>query len=185
MGLPLERNGQQVSIGYHERLDLLGAVDYLKSRGINRVGVLGFSMGGAVAISTAAQSEDIRAVVSDGSFARLGNAIAAGVRERGLPSWVTAWASPPIICLVSLRLGDWLPRADPIRWVDQIAPRTLLITHGGLDPYVPLAEVQELYAKAGEPKELWVVLEAGHRQVDRHRPDEYRARLSAFFDRRL
>jgi hypothetical protein len=45
--------------------------------------------------------------------------------------------------------------------------------------------VQELYAKAGEPKELWVAPEAGHRQVDRQRPDEYRAKLLAFFDKWL
>jgi alpha-beta hydrolase superfamily lysophospholipase len=177
--------GQRVSMGYHERLDLLGAVDYLKGRGIDRVGVLGFSMGGAVAISTAPQSEAIRAVVSDGAFARLGSAIASGARERGLPGWVAAWASPLIICSASLRLGAWLPKADPVRWVDKIAPRALLIVHGGLDPYTSLAEVQELYAKAGEPKELWVVPEAGHRMVDKRRPDEYRARLLAFFDKWL
>jgi alpha-beta hydrolase superfamily lysophospholipase len=150
--------GQRVSMGYHERLDLLGAVDYLKA---------------------------IRAVVSDGAFARLGNAIASGARERGLPGWAAAWASPLIICLASLRLGAWLPKADPVRWVDKIAPRALLIVHGGLDPYTSLAEVQELYAKAGEPKELWVVPEAGHRIVDKRRPDEYRARLLAFFDKWL
>jgi dipeptidyl aminopeptidase/acylaminoacyl peptidase len=177
--------GQRVSMGYHERLDLLGAVDYLRSRGIDRVGVLGFSMGGAVAISTAPQSGAIRAVVSDGGFARLRNAIAAGVRERGLPSWVAAWMSPLIVCFAGLRLGAWLPRADPIRWVDRITPRALLIIHGGLDPYVSLAEIEELYAKAGEPKDLWVVPKAGHRQVDRQRPDEYRARLLAFFDKWL
>jgi len=177
--------GQRVSMGYHERLDLLGVVDYLRSRGIDRVGVLGFSMGGAVAISTAPQSEAIRAVVSDGGFAQLGNAIASALRERGLPSWVAALVGPLIICLASLRLGSWLPRADPTRWVDRITPRALLIIHGGLDRYVSLTEVQKLYAKAGEPKELWVVPEAGHRMVDKQRPDEYRARLLAFFDRWL
>jgi len=177
--------GRRVSMGYYERLDLLGAIDYLRSRGIDRVGVLGFSMGGAVAISTAPQSEAIRAVASDGAFARLRSAITSGARERGLPGWVAGWVSPLMICLASLRLGAWLPKADPIRWVDKVAPRALLIIHGGLDPYVSLAEVQELYARAGEPKELWIVPEANHRMVDKQRPDEYKARLLAFFDKWL
>ena len=177
--------GERVSMGYHERLDLLGAVDYLRSRGIDRVGVLGFSMGGAVAISAAPQSEAIAAVISDGGIARLGNAIAGGVKERGSPSWIAAWVGPLIVCFAGLRPGAWLPKADPIRWVDKIAPRALLIIHGGLDPYVSLAEIEELYAKAGEPKELWVVPEADHRRVDRHHPDQYRARLLAFFDKWL
>jgi alpha-beta hydrolase superfamily lysophospholipase len=174
--------GRRVSMGYYERLDLLGAVDYLGRRGIDRVGVLGFSMGGAVAISTAPQSEAIRAVISDGAFAKLESAIASGARERSLPGWIAVWASPLMICLASLRLGAWLPRADPIRWVGKIAPRALFIIHGGLDPYVSLAEVQELYAKANEPKQLWIVPEAGHRTVDKCCPDEYRAKLLAFFD---
>ncbi|MBX3064149.1 MAG: alpha/beta fold hydrolase, partial [Anaerolineae bacterium] len=44
-------DGDMVTMGALEVNDLLGALDYLdEQRGINRVGVLGFSMGGAVAL---------------------------------------------------------------------------------------------------------------------------------------
>jgi len=49
-------------------------------------------------------------------------------------------------------------------------------------PFVPTAEVEELYAKAKEPKELWIVPEAGHREVDLCRPEEYLAKVLDFFD---
>lgn len=177
--------GQHVSMGYYERQDLLGAVDYLQSRGIDRVGVLGFSMGGAVAMATAPHSEAIRAVVSDGGFARLSNAVAAGVRERGLPDLLAPLVTHPIIWLMGLGLYCSPSEADPIRWVDKIAPRALLIIHGALDPFVTVEQARELYAAAGEPKEIWIVPEAGHRQVDRRHPEEYRHRVLAFFDQWL
>jgi dipeptidyl aminopeptidase/acylaminoacyl peptidase len=177
--------GQHVSMGYYERQDLLGAVDYLEKRGIDRVGVLGFSMGGAVAMATAPHSEAIRAVVSDGGFARLSDTIAAGVREQGLPGFLASLVGHLIVRLMGLRLGCSPSGADPICWVDKIAPRGLFIIHGALDPFVAVEEARELYAAASEPKEIWIVPEAGHRQADRHHPEEYRHRVLAFFDQWL
>jgi len=58
-------DGERVSMGALERQDLLGAMDYLAGRGIERAGVLGFSMGGVVAILTAPLDERIVAVASD------------------------------------------------------------------------------------------------------------------------
>ena len=185
--------GQHVSMGYYERQDLLGAVDYLRGRGIDRVGVLGFSMGGAVAMATAPHTEAIRAVVSDGGFARLSDAIAAGVRERaassrsgqGLPGFLASLVGHLMIWLTGLRLGCPLSEADPIRWVDEMAPRALFIIQGALDPFVTVEEAGELYAAAGEPKEIWIVPKAGRRQADRRHPEEYRHRVLAFFDQWL
>lgn len=177
--------GQWVSMGALERLDLLGAVDYLHGQGIERVGVLGFSMGGAVAMSTAPLSGAIAAVVSDGGFARLERAVAAGARQQGLPAFLVSLFGRVVVWLAGLRLGVRLSETDPIRWVDKISPRALFIIHGGRDPYVSTEEARQLYRRAGEPKELWVVPEAQHRQVDAHCPQEYRQRVLDFFDRQL
>jgi dipeptidyl aminopeptidase/acylaminoacyl peptidase len=177
--------GRHVSMGYYERQDLLGATDYLQSRGIDHVGVIGFSMGGAVAMATAPHTEAIRAVVSDGGFARLSDTIGAGVRAQGLPGFLTSLVGHLILWLMGLRLGCSLSEADPIRWVDKMAPRALFIIQGALDPFVAVEEARELYVKAGEPKEIWIVPEAGHRQADRRHPEEYHRRVLAFFDRWL
>ena len=66
-----------------------------------------------------------------------------------------------------------------------IAPRPILFIHGDHDPYVTIADVEALYAAAGEPKELWRVPEAGHREADKSRPAEYRERVIDFFERYL
>jgi len=176
-------DGRKVSLGYFERQDLLGAIDYLQGQGIEQVGVLGFSMGGAVSLITAPQSEAIRAVISDGGFARLESAMLGWVQEQqiSLPHWLVLPLARLIMWVAGWRLGARLAEADPIRWVGGIAPRPVLFIHGDHDPYVTVADVESLYAAAGEPKELWRVSEAGHREVDQHRPAEYRQRVVGFF----
>lgn len=67
-----ESGGYYTTIGKEETQDLLAAVDYLKKqKHMQTIGVWGFSMGAAVALMTAAQSNDINMVVADSSFARL------------------------------------------------------------------------------------------------------------------
>ena len=66
-----ESAGAYTTIGKEEVLDLLAAIDFLKTRGIDSVGVYGFSMGGAVAMMAAAKSPAIKAIVADSSYARL------------------------------------------------------------------------------------------------------------------
>ncbi len=174
--------GRQVSMGYYERLDLLAAVDYAQGLGIDQVGVLGFSMGGAVAISAAAQSPAIAAVISDGGFARLRPTLQAGLQQRGIPLWLARIVTPWTMRIAGWRLGCDLAEADPLRWVHLLSPRPILFIHGGRDRYVDLAEIEALYAAAGNPKTLWIVQEAEHRRIDEARPEEYLARVLAFFE---
>ena len=61
--------GSFTTLGTNERLDLEAAIDFLESRGFKRVGVLGFSLGGATAILQAAFDPRIAAVASYASFA--------------------------------------------------------------------------------------------------------------------
>jgi len=178
-------DGGYTSFGYHERKDLLGAIDLLESKGIPRVGVLGFSLGAVVGVSTAAQCPAITAVVADGAFVKLRRALAQGAEERGVPRWLVRALGPAILRLAGRRVGGDLEESDPLRWVDKIAPRALFLIHGEEDPYVSVEDVRRLYEQAGEPKELWIAPGAGHRRVDHVYPDAYRDRLVSFFDRYL
>src|SRR3990167_3821058 len=63
--------GSFTTLGTNERLDLEAAIDFLESRGFKKVGVLGFSFGGAAAILQAAYDPRVIAVVSYASFADL------------------------------------------------------------------------------------------------------------------
>jgi putative redox protein len=67
---------------------------------------------------------------------------------------------------------DWLngfTALSPVRTVDRISPRPLLLVHGDADDVVPVSHAHELYDKAGEPKDLRIIGGAGHRL--RHVPE--------------
>lgn len=66
-----ESGGTHTTFGFKERLDVEAALLFLESRGFEKVGVFGFSLGGATAILQAAQDDRIAAVVSYASFADL------------------------------------------------------------------------------------------------------------------
>lgn len=180
-----ESDGHRSSLVYYERQDLLAAISYLQGRGIKQVGLMGFSMGAAVAVATPPLSESVRAVIADSAFAELRTILVTYLQQRGVLRPVASALTTLIIWAAGLRLGCRLPDADPLRWVAHIAPRPLLLIHGGQDQGIPVSDAHRLYEAAGEPKELWVVPEAKHRCVDKVCPEEYMSRVLAFFERWL
>ncbi len=77
----------------YEKDDLLGALDFLAARGIQRAGVLGFSLGATTAIITAAITDRIAALVAEGAVARLKQTLARRLWRYGVPlplGWLLA-----------------------------------------------------------------------------------------------
>ncbi len=66
-----ESGGSYSTIGKNEVLDVLSAIQYLHKRGLNEVGIWGFSVGGAVALMTAEVAPEVKAVVAEASYATL------------------------------------------------------------------------------------------------------------------
>lgn len=66
-----QSEGKHSTAGAKETEDLLAAINFLKSREVNEVGVWGFSLGGAVALMAAPQAPEIKAIVSESAYARL------------------------------------------------------------------------------------------------------------------
>ena len=175
--------GRTITFGYLERWDVVGAVRFLQSRGIRRIGLLGFSFGGIAAVLAAPLCPDIAAVVSDGGPARIKTALAEWGVERGISRRVSAPLAWLTVATTSLRLRANLFRYEPVRWVGRIAPRPILFIHGELDQYLP--DFDDLVAAAGPTAEVWRVPNAGHTKVSEVLHDEYPRRVIAFFERHL
>jgi uncharacterized protein len=180
-----QSDGEVVTLGFNERYDLIAAVQFVKSKSAERVGVLGFSMGGTVAISTAAVYEDINAIVADSPFVFLLSAIAGGLIERGVPEGLSFLLARLFVTTACLRTQLNLYDIDLARWVNRVAPRPLLLIFGEQDVIVSKSEVDLIFARAGEPKEVWRVPEAAHRNIHVQQPDEYRQRICEFFEKNL
>lgn len=177
--------GDLVTMGGLEPLDLAGAIDYAEEvRGADRVGVLGFSLGAGVALTAAALDKRIAALALDGAYPRLDGIVAARLKLAGLP-WLLALFSARLILLAaSLRANCQLFRANPLDSAPGVRAPALLI-HGEDDPFVDSAALDSLVTALGGPVEQWRVPGAGHREAARLAPDEYAQRVIAWFDAHL
>jgi fermentation-respiration switch protein FrsA (DUF1100 family) len=173
-------DGSRTTLGLDEIHDLKGAVDLLQSRGVKHIGLLGLSFGGAVAIREAAGDQRVRCLCVDGPFARVETALAGAIQERiGVRLPGIGWL---LVRLIELRLGGRrLAAVNPLEAVSQIAPRPVLFIQGAQDRLVPPADQDALLAAAGEPKTLWRVDGAGHREAHKSDPQAYHERVVAFF----
>lgn len=175
--------GEMVSMGALEWQDLQGAIAFLGTRDVPAIGLFGFSMGGAVVLRVAGQDSAglVKAAVSDGGFARVESAIAGYFMEEfRLPRRVAHLAARVVQRMAQRRYGLNLADGDPLPFMDKMTCPLLLI-HGARDPYVPVGDQDALYNAAGYPKMLWRLPEAGHREADVLRPEQYQERVLAFF----
>jgi fermentation-respiration switch protein FrsA (DUF1100 family) len=88
-----------------------------------------------------------------------------------------------VVVIAGIHLHANLFAANPIRWVDKISPRPILIMHGEKDTDTPVEAADRLFIAAREPKQLWIVPNALHRQIEQVEREEYQKRIVHFFDR--
>ncbi len=177
--------GDKTSLGCLEVKDLQAVTQYMKSQKkefAERLGVLGYSMGGAVAITEAAENLGILAVAADSSF--------TSYKEVVYRYGTNFFHAPRLIIPITLffaqsRLGFDPEDCSPIYHIAKLSPRPIFLIQGGSDDRVPVSDGEQLLAKAGEPKELWIVKEAGHNGAKESAPSEYEERVSGFFEKYL
>lgn len=168
----------RVRWGDGERNALRRAVDWLTEQSGppgNRIGALGFSMGGLVLTCAASRDPRLAAVVVAASPADLLEQI---LHEAGRDRWIK-W---PAVRLATLYYRG-APRDDPQprECIGAISPRPILMIRGTDDRVVPATTTLALYERAQEPKELWLVPGAGHGNYSAVAPEAYRQRLVRFF----
>lgn len=178
--------GETVTMGALEQVDLVAALDYVQQqRGVQRAGVMGFSLGAGVSLLAAAHDKRIAALVVDGAYPRLDGLLAGWAQHRqGLPAPLARGLARLLVLAASLRANLQLHRANPIEAAPQITAPTLLI-HGDLDDFVSGDEVTLLHGALGGTSELWRVPDANHREAFTLHTQEYSARTVAWFAQHL
>lgn len=178
-----ESAGNDITFGAGEQLDVLAAVDFVKRHGKGPIAVMGVSLGAAAAILAAAQCPDIRAVISEGTFADLRSMAAHRFyRYTGLSPFPFA---PISVWIAERRVGTRVDNISPQRAISAISPRAVFIIHGLEDEDIAPDAAQALYQAAGDPKELWLIPGIGHARGIRGAPKEYPKRVLDFLARYL
>ncbi|MBW8010761.1 MAG: alpha/beta hydrolase [Chloroflexi bacterium] len=175
--------GEVISFGVMELQDMEAIYQYLLTRpevDPERIGILGNSNGAAISILYTAQNQQIKALITVSSYASLQDEIAIGIEALTiLPAFPFA---PLIQYFAEQEVGFQAEDISAIAVIDQIAPRPIFILQGGADTAIPTDSGQRLYDTANEPKELWFEPDLGHISFDVEMPEEFEARIIAFFD---
>ena len=174
-----ESDGDPNTWGWDFDKDIRAGIDFLEERpdvDPERIGGLGSSVGGEMMLHTAADTEQLAAVVAEGAgartmgeevddvsgFAKVGNALSYGARD-----------------IANSILQNRLPPDNLMDLVPEIAPTPVFIIHAGDDDAGHRGP--DYYRAAGEPKQIWEA-QGGHTDGIDREPREYERRVTAFFD---
>jgi dipeptidyl aminopeptidase/acylaminoacyl peptidase len=170
----------EVTFGAKEQDDLISVVEYLSGRpdvDVQRIGALGFSMGGATTLMAAAREPRIKAVVADSAW-------------RTAKSWLRpSWNPRDHFSRLSLKFSEWragidLDKLRPVDAMQQLAGRPVLLIHGSDDDVVLPGDSDALVA-AAPGAELWRIPGAKHGETLAPGGPTTSDRLTTFFERAL
>lgn len=179
-------DGEYITLGYKEMQDLEAWYQYVLTRDDvdpERIGIIGNSMEGTLAIQYASQNENIKAVVAHSAFSTFDDTIATTLKfYTGLPSFPFV---PMILFWANQETNQDYTKVRAIDWIGDISPRPVFLLQGGADQQISPNSGQMLYDAASEPKELWYDPELGHTEFTEKRTEEFEARLIVFYDKYL
>lgn len=165
-----------VTLGGKELLDAEAGLAFLLAQPeVDRIGVIGFSMGGVTAIRVAARHPEILAVVAEGGFYNLGEDFIEPQTAQPAPVRLLLQA---IAGIFWLQTGENPWQISPIDDLPDISPHPVLLIYGEHEAGSGRAQAQ--YAAAGDPKELWIVPGGGHGTNYALATQAYQARLLDF-----
>lgn len=161
--------GDWMTYGVVEAQDVSQVISALEEQHLiaGRLGILGISYGGAVAIQTAAIDTRVEAVATLGAFSSLRDVVPPFgqrlvTRRLGKLAWWVLRGTIPDVIAAAGRAADFDPdQANPRQAIAHTRAAVLLM-HGGSDSYVPPAHAEALFDAAGGPARLVMVRGATH-----------------------
>ncbi len=177
-----ESEGDPNTFGWRGERDLDAAVAFLEQRADvdpGRIGGIGLSVGGEMMLEAAAESDGLKAVVSEGAGIRsVHEALAIPETSAMLQASLVHAVVTPGVALFS----NTLPPPSLEDLVARIAPRPVFIIYAKPGQGGEAELSQKFYDAAREPKTIWQVPGAGHTGGIEAQPAEYERRVIAFFD---
>ncbi|MCS7077317.1 MAG: alpha/beta hydrolase [Bacteroidia bacterium] len=175
--------GKFCTYGYHEKYDVLAMIEYLKKRpDVKSIGILGLSMGAAVAIQAATLDTTIKALVLQNPYKDLRSA----TQDYGRKTLsVLSDIMYPLVAKTTEKQAKFrFDDIDMIRDIKKVHIPTLFILSEN-DRDVPFARSNYVYLNANNPKTLWKVPNAEHFNILHLSAKSYFAKTDSFFKKHL
>jgi pimeloyl-ACP methyl ester carboxylesterase len=179
-----------VSLGYYEKNDVLGAIQYIRRRYQDaaeqpRIVLMGVSMGAMATIEAAAETRDYSALILDSPFSGLRDAV---VDHSWLFLKMPRYLFPPLFLFWFQQLAGFDPdRVDSHKALQRIQPVPILIVASEGDYRIGAGVAQTLYAEARSPVKKLEVFgkDVTHGAAARIHPQAYSSLLLNFLDKAL
>ncbi len=179
-----ESGGKRTSFGFYESRDVLAVLDLIHTRWPHQPrAAMGLSMGAAALCYAASLGVDWHAVILESCYQDIGQAFTSRLRHDYPPAFQRL--THGVIWVTERRLRVRLDQLAPVEHIAHLDATPVLVLTGTEDPHASPAEAQQLYDHCRGPRELWLVPQAGHRDVCERGGPEYRTRILDFLDRRL
>jgi fermentation-respiration switch protein FrsA (DUF1100 family) len=191
--LLFDRRGEGASegdpniFGWAGEEDLRAAVGFLQRRpdvDPDRIGGTGLSVGGEMMIEAAAESDGLKAIVSEGAGVRSIRESLA-MPEQTTTKWLGAVLVHAVVTPGVALFSNTMPPPSLEDLAGRISPRPVFFIYAvpGQGGEAELTEV--FYEAAREPKAIWRVPDAEHTGGIEAQPSEYERRVVGFFDEAL
>lgn len=173
------------TLGAHELADAEATLTWVRAAPAlrdQRVVLFGESLGGSVALVTAARARGVAAVIADCPFASGRRAL-----EDTFEYWLRIPGAAP--AAIAAMVGRGLTGRDPgaldaVAAAESLEATPLFLIHAEKDDRMRTRQAEDLWRAAGGDDELWMT-PGGHNQGWQRSRAEYERRVLAFLDHAL
>ncbi|BEP18557.1 alpha/beta hydrolase [Pyrofollis japonicus] len=182
--------GEYTTLGYTEIEDYKEIISWIKNQFPDKavkIGVIGYSMGGAVSIMLNALEDRVDATIADSPYINIVSSGKRWIKRIKGPMRYLLLLSYPLIIRFASRIAKVdVDALNMMNYADKLK-KPLLVIAGKEDDLVSLDEVKKFYEKAvssGKHVELWIT-DARHVESILKYPQEYREKVISFLERWL
>jgi uncharacterized protein len=178
-----DSEGDPNLFGWGGNYDITAAVDFLRARPEvepERIGGIGFSVGGEMLLQYAAESTSLAAVVSEGAGSRSikeSLELSGGMR-------VAELASAPVMSGSLILMSDQMAPPNLAALLRDMDPKPMFLIWGEKGQPAEI-DFGPIYADAAPFAQSWEIPGAGHIGGLRTAPEDYEHRVVEFFDQSL
>lgn len=174
-----ESAGELTSVGWFETRDLVAALDFVRARGGEDIGLIGMSQGAATIALAAERLAPVKWAVLESSYPTMRDARDRRFRRTvGVPG---ALAGIFMVPFAERRLGVSVDALAPIEHVGKL-PCPVFILHGERDTHTFATAAEAIFARAPARKALWILPGAAHTDFYGFAKQDYERRLLAFIE---
>ena len=181
-----DSDGEITTLGLKEVEDYTRIIDWLKSEKpdkAEKIGVIGYSMGGAVTIMLSAKDKRVNAAVADSPYIDIRESGRRWImRFKGIIRSLLLLVYPLIVRFTASKARINIDDLIMYKYADNIKIPFMIIA-GRNDDLVTLGEIKKFYNKLrrNNPKTILWVTDSGHVRTIKDHPREYEEKVIGFF----